>query len=342
MWNANSTPLNQIGWVRKFCVHCARSHINWLDKHWKWRSTNEHISDTTTKTNTFQEKHNGITMWRIRHNVYPHMWTASPNITQWKHALTYYRSAELQHGSEKCPPRDTVWRVQSFLVNRNQFLVTTTNPKIHTESQTTPSQNDSNWIIHNMAKHTTNTSLTITQRSRHSHAIGPATSGSNPTTLTIETRNLRYLQQPHRNWRTLTSAHQEKLNHKPSKNWPEMLLWFRSFVHMKKCLLRAMSNAHTRSATELVVAVAPRLVMPNVTWCRVSKNDRMFIRQSLTIHTWTIKTREETIHLTSYQIERPLTQTVTSHLTFKLKQRVVTQLYVLGTMCYTRRPFQNK
>ena len=215
------------------------------------------------------------------------------------------------------------------------------NPRKSTQNHRQPSQNDPNWIIHSMAKHTTNTSPTIIQRSRHSHAIGFATSGSNPTALTIETSNLRYLQQPHRNWRTLTSAHQEKLSHKPSKNWPEMLLWFRNFEHTKKCLIRTVSNAHTlRNGIGGVQSTTSRHAQRH--GYRVSKSDRIFIRQSLTIHTWTIKTREETIHLTSYQIESPLTQIVTSHLTFRLKLRVVTKLYVPGTMCFSRRPFQNK
>ena len=313
----------------KFCVHRARSHINGLDKHWTWGSTNEHILDTTTKTNTFQEKHNGITMWRIRHNVYPHMW------------ITYYRSAQLQHGPEKKPSQRYCLAGANIPCESQLHLVTSTIPKIHTKSQTTPSQHDSNWIIHSMAKHTTNTSPTIIQRSRHSHAIGPATSGSNPTALTIETRNLRHLQQPHRNWRTLTPAHQEKLRHKPSKNWPELLQWFRSFVYTKKCLLRTMSNAHTlRNGIGGGHGTTSRHAQRH--GYRVSKSDRMFIRQSLTIHTWTIKTREETIHLTSYQIENPLTQPVNSHLTFRLKTTCCTKLCVPGTMCHTTRPFQNK
>ena len=298
------------------------------------------------KTNTFQEKHKGITMWRIRHNVYPHLWVEHVNRITNHHTMET-RPHVLPICSIATRTRKNAlpeilfggWNHSMWIAIN--FSSHPQSQKFHTKPQTTSSQYHSNSLIHYMAQYTTNTSPTIIQRSRHLHAIGPATFGSNPTAPTIETRNLRYLQQ-HIEIGELWLLHTKRnsvTNH--SRIDQNCCFDFGISCTRKKCMLRTMSNAHTlRNGIGGGRGTTSRHAQRH--GYRVSKSDRMFIRQSLTIHTWTIKLQEEPIHQTNNQIESPLTQIVTSHQTFRLKTTCCTKLCVPGTMCHTTRPFQNK
>ena len=151
--------------------------------------------------------------------------------------------------------------------------------KFHTKPQTTSSQYHPNSLIHYMAQYTTNPSPTIIQRSRHQHGIGLATYGISPTALTNETV---------KNWTDVTcqtsetpakpSPRKMSFGKKPATTASKLVTEPTRTAAMISELRAHEKNAcfaqcpmHTRSATELVVAVAPRLGMPNVTGKEIAK-----------------------------------------------------------------------
>ena len=169
------------------------------------------------------------------------------------------------------------------------FLVTSTIQKVHTKSQTTSIPISFQvWMIHYMAQYTTNPSPTIisTITPFNTESILPNTGiksdgthqwnrkqWTDVTCQTIETP----AKPPPRKMSSRQETKQTTLSSKLVKEPTRIAAMISELRAHEKNACFAQCPMHTRSATELVVTMAPRLVMPNVTGTEISKNDRMFI-----------------------------------------------------------------